>query len=92
MYKIIDKRGSGKTSRLMLLVKENDGILVCSNPEAMQVKAEAYGFKNLHIISYFDYIDHITHYREKIFIDELEDFLRILSYSQIAGYSLTTGD
>ena len=92
MYQIIDKRGSGKTSRLMLLVKENDGILVCSNPEAMRVKAEAYGFKNLRIISYFDYMDNMTHYREKIFIDELEDFLKILSYGQIIGYSLTTGD
>ena len=32
MYKIIDKRGTGKTLRLMLLAKENNGIVVCSSP------------------------------------------------------------
>jgi len=39
LYQIIDKRGSGKTGRLMLLAQERDGYLVCSNPEAMMVKA-----------------------------------------------------
>lgn len=92
MYQIIDKRGSGKTSRLMLLVKENNGILVCSNPDAMKVKAEAYGFKNLNIISYSDYINNINFYRGKIFIDETEGFLKTLSFNQIEGYSLTIGD
>ena len=39
MYRIIDKRSSGKTSRLMLLAKENNGIIVCRNPKAMEEKA-----------------------------------------------------
>jgi hypothetical protein len=32
MYRIIDGRGTGKTSRLMLLAKENNGVIVCANP------------------------------------------------------------
>ena len=32
MYRIIENRGTGKTSRLMLLAKENNAIFVCSNP------------------------------------------------------------
>ena len=35
MYRIIDTRASGKTSRLMLLAKENNGVFVCANPYAM---------------------------------------------------------
>ena len=30
MYRIIDKRGTGKTSRLMLLAKEENAIIACS--------------------------------------------------------------
>mgnify|MGYP003464479803 CR=1 FL=1 len=43
MYRIIDERGSGKTSRLMLLAKETGGVIVCSNPKGMAEKARAYG-------------------------------------------------
>ena len=42
MYQIIDKRGSGKTSRLMLLAQENNGIFVCANPYGMREKAKNY--------------------------------------------------
>ena len=43
MYRIIDGRGTGKTSRLMLLAKENNGVIVCANPQKMREKAEVYG-------------------------------------------------
>lgn len=92
MYKIIDKSGNGKTSRLMLLTKEKNGILVCSNPEAMKVKAYSYGLEDIEIISYFDYINDLDWYNRKpIFIDELEDFLKQV-YSSILGFSLTIED
>ena len=32
MYRIIDSRGSGKTSRLLLLAKETGATVVCINP------------------------------------------------------------
>ena len=40
MYRIIDGRGSGKTSRLMLLAKETGAAIACSNPWAMAEKAK----------------------------------------------------
>ena len=43
MYRIIDNRSSGKTSRLMLLAKETGSIIACMNPSAMRQKAYAYG-------------------------------------------------
>jgi len=47
MIRIIDGRGTGKTNRLMLFAKEHNAIFVCANPEAMRVKAEAYGITGL---------------------------------------------
>ena len=39
MYRIIDGRGTGKTSRLMLLAKDTDSVIACANPYAFQQKA-----------------------------------------------------
>ena len=91
MIRIIDERGSGKTSRLMLLAKENNATFVCSNPSAMKVKAQAYGLTDINFISYHDFV---TSYEEGNFvIDELELFIQaIMGVNQLIAYSLTTGD
>lgn len=57
MYRIIDKRGTGKTSRLILLAKEKNAIIACSNPDAMRIKSEGYGIIGIDFISYYDYIN-----------------------------------
>ena len=58
MFKsIIEGRGTGKTKKLMIMAKENNGVLVCSNPLAMRSKAEAYGIVGFDIISYEDYLN-----------------------------------
>ena len=91
MYKIIDQRGTGKTNKLMSLVKENNGVLVCTNPEAMRVKAHAYGFDDIDIISDRDYWLDNYNLHKKVFIDELENF--IYEYDDnIYGYSLSLED
>lgn len=79
----------------MLLVKENDGILICANPEAMHVKAQAYGFDDIKIISYWTYLEDITGWcatRKPIFIDELENFTKAACGNSFVGYSLTNED
>ena len=43
MNRIVDRRCTGKTSRLMLLAKENNGIIVCQNPTALREKANSLG-------------------------------------------------
>lgn len=91
MYQIIDSRGSGKTSRLMLLAKENNGVLVCSNPEAMKAKARAYGLVGFDIISYYDYFQHNYDYGKMVFIDELELYVRSLG-NNVSGYTLSIED
>jgi hypothetical protein len=57
MYRIIDGRGTGKTSRLMLLAKENNGVIVCANPQKMREKAEVYGIIGLEFISYKEFME-----------------------------------
>ena len=77
MYRIIDDRASGKTGRLMLLAKESDGTIVCSNPRAMQQKARAYGITGINFMGYGDFLTRssgssIGNY----YIDELEGFIQ----------------
>lgn len=103
MYRIIDSRGSGKTSRLMLLAKENNAALVCSNPRAMEAKAHAYGIVGIDFMSYEDAIDHMRHPDSKytsenrqhlIVVDEIENFIQCAlgMNSRLIGYTLSNED
>ena len=91
MIRVIDGRGSGKTSKLMEIAKENNAMFVCSNPQAMEVKARAYGISDIKFISYHDFV---TSYETgNIVIDEAEQFVKsIMGDNQLIGYSLTIED
>ena len=91
MIRVIDEQGSGKTGRLMLIAKENNATFVCSNPQAMEVKARAYGISNIKFISYHDFV---TSYEPgNVVIDEAEQFVQsIIGDNHLIGYSLTIGN
>lgn len=89
MIRIIDKRSSGKTSRLLLLAKEKEGIVVCNSPSAMREKAYGYGLVGIDFMSYGQYLQENKELKDTpIFIDELEDFLKYFS-KNIQGYTVT---
>lgn len=92
MYRIIDNRGSGKTSRLMLLAKETDAKIACSNPSAMRQKAYAYGITGIDFIPYSDLFNGATDPNDKIMIDELELFIKEFIDGQFIGYTLSKDD
>lgn len=95
MYRIIDKRASGKTCRLFLLAKEHNGVIVCADPNAMRQKAYAYGITGIDFISYTDFRTYAYEKEKKpVYIDELEVFLRYAVGHQIniAGYTLSMED
>lgn len=93
MAKIVDERGTGKTRKLMLAAKENDGVLVCMHPDRMREKAFAYGITGLNIISYNDFENSNYDIDKKCYIDELEIFIKwMFATRNIDGYSLTIGD
>ena len=91
MFRIIDSRSSGKTSRLMLLAKETNSAIACSNPSAMRQKAYSYGITGIDFISYSDlFTGGWT--EENVLIDELEEFVKQYIDASITGYSLTNED
>lgn len=93
MYRIIDKRGSGKTSRLMLLAKEANATIVCSFPRGFEAKAKAYGITGLKFISYHEFLDPSYHRgrEEKFLIDEVDGLLKRID-GNVIGYCLTPDD
>ena len=91
MYRIIDGRGTGKTSRLLLLAKENNGIVVCKNPEMMREKAYRYGITGIDFIPYHLYLPNERNDERTVFIDELELYLKSWN-KNIAGYTISNED
>lgn len=92
MYRIIEGRGTGKTSRLMLLAKENNATFVCSNPDAMRYKAKAYGIDGIYFISYGDFFNHYNEYsNQKYVVDEMEVFIQqaLFYHNELLGYTLS---
>lgn len=96
MTRIIDERASGKTSRLMLLAKENNAAIVCASPYAMRQKAEGYGIIGLEFVSYYDFIqDKLEGWTsdKTYYIDELEAFTNAvcnnLGLRTMLGYTLS---
>ena len=91
MYRIIDSRGSGKTSRLMLLAKETGAAIACMNPSAMRLKAAySYGITGIEFISYSQLFN--GEYEGDVLIDELEVFVQNYIDCSLRGYSLTNED
>ena len=90
MFRIIDGRSSGKTGRLMLLAKEKNAAIACSNPSAMRQKAYAYGITGIEFIPYSDLFN--GYYDGNVLIDELEHFVTEFIDAKITGYSLTNED
>lgn len=95
MYRIIDGRSSGKTSRLMLLAKETGATIACSNPWAMAEKAKAYGIVGIDFISYEELLNKdnlMKFYGKEVLIDEIETFVKCQIPSKLIGYTLSNED
>ena len=90
MYRIIDGRSSGKTSRLMLLAKETNSAIACMNPHAMKAKAHAYGITGIEFISYSQLFN--GEYDGDVMIDEMETFVQNYIDCKLTGYSLSNED
>ncbi len=89
MYRIIEGRAQGKTSRLMLLAKETGAKIACANPHAMAQKAYAYGITGIDFISYNDLFQNKE---DKVLIDEIENLVQNYTRGNLIGYTLTNED
>ena len=90
MYRIIDSRSSGKTSRLMLLAKETNSAIACRNPHSMREKAFAYGITGIDFISYNQLLN--NEYEGNVMVDEVEMFIQNCINDKLTGYSLSNED
>lgn len=92
MYRIIDKRCSGKTLRLMLLAKEEGATIACQAPSIMREKAYSLGITGIDFIDYRKLIECPNKY-EKVLIDELELFVKYhVLRNNLIGYSMSAED
>ena len=88
MIRIIDDRSTGKTSQLMLWAKEYNATFVCSNPKAMEYKAQEYGIDGIEFISYEKFSTVLNHEKNYV-IDELENFIKSAFGNSLIGYSIS---
>ena len=92
MYRIIDDRSTGKSSRLMLLAKETGAKIACANPENMRKKAYSYGITGIDFVPYSDLFNGKTNSNDLVMIDELECFIHNYVDGRIIGYTLSKDD
>lgn len=91
MIKIIGDSSTGKTGRLFLLAKENNGIIICKNSENMRIKAYSYGLTGIDFINYEAYIENMKRAEPNnrpVYIDDMSEFLRAYN-KNIVGYTET---
>lgn len=99
MYRMIDKRDSGKTRKLLEECASNHGVFVCRHPNKVRDKCEAYGINYYDIVDVLGYDDYYLakndygNLNPKYYIDELELFVQ-LKYldGKLGGYSITNED
>ena len=84
MIKIVREPGSGKTKEIMSLCAEENATFVCKNPEAMTVKAHAYGY-HINIISYYDFLKTSEYNQNNAYLDDIDEFLELIGCS-IKGF------
>lgn len=88
MIQIIDGRGTGKTSRLMLIAKELNVPIVCNNPDDLKRKAYSYGITGLTFLSYSD-ISKKDCSVDTFLVDEIDYLAKFFVRGKIVGYTLS---
>lgn len=86
MFKLLGTRGTGKTYELCREASKNENsVIVCSNPLAMKEKIKSYGFSDIECVAYNE-IKKVSKKKNDIYIDEIDNFLLEL-YPTIFGYT-----
>lgn len=86
MISIVGNVDTGKTRKLLEFASENNSVVICAHPAAMERKAKDYGIYGLSFISYLDY----NIISGNCVIDELEEFLKSnFPNLEIYGYTET---
>lgn len=91
MIKIIGKRGSGKTTKLLGIAAQTGDTVVCCNKQYAKEMAQKTIGLPIDIISYSEFM-HERGKRKRYLIDEIDLFLSYaFPFKNIAGYSIDEG-
>ena len=90
MFKIIDRPDSGKTKKLLEKCSKDKGLFVCAHPDRVFDKCRAYGIDPVAACNYDQYLyDADYNNWEKVYIDEIDKFIREYNKGRVKGYSMT---
>ena len=96
MIKIIGPRGTGKTTKLFELARENNAMILTSNSRAMREKARSRGYEDIEIIGYGDLDNDNYSLNKGVLVDNADDILSCLMNKfytiKIIGYSVITNE
>lgn len=92
MYRILGKRGSGKTTNLITLAKETGAILVVSNVDYAVNKMYQLGITGVDIMSYTQFVNSRISSDKQYLIDDIEGFTKVIFGKNFVGYSQTIDD
>lgn len=90
MFRVIDKPDSGKTRKLLEQCAKDKGLFVCAHPERVYDKCRAYGIDLVAACTYEQFIYDLQYDDwDKVYIDEVDKFLREYKRGKVRGYSMT---
>lgn len=89
MYRVIDKKDTGKTRKLLTECAKNKGVYICRHPNRVQDKCLAYGIPLVDAYG-FDELK-LVPLDKPLYIDELELFAQS-NIRNLAGYALSEED
>ena len=93
MFRVIDRRDTGKTKTLLKECSITGGIFICKHPYKVVDKCYSYGIDSSNILplGYSDALKYLKKEIDKnVYIDEIEEFVSfIIGSSNLKGYSLT---
>ena len=92
MYRILGKRGSGKTTNLITLAKETGAILVVSNVDYAVNKMYQLGITGVDIMSYTQFANSRISSDKQYLVDDIEGFTKVIFGKNFVGYSQTIDD
>lgn len=97
MYRIIDRRGTGKTSRLFLLAKEAGVPIICQCPQDMRERAYSYGITGIDFIGYQEAIiaGDKSDMAKEVFVDNIEQFsyyILMKNHFKLKGFTVSNED
>ena len=91
MKAIIRKLDSGKAKELIAFAAENNATIVTENPFAFKVKAETYGYPNIDVMAWEDFI-YAKDLSKPVVIHNIDKFVNWFSGNKLIGFSATAED